>query len=163
GVPALIDLGVNVVAAHMFVFYFGVMSGLTPPVAITAYTTAGIAGSPPQRTALYAMRIGLGGFFIPFIFVYNPVLLLQVDQSILLIITAILTAVLSCYLFSSAFEGYWLTKLNIVHIILLVACAILLVYPGVLTDAVGIVVALLIFIWNKKALNNEDQILIKSS
>lgn len=163
GVPALIDLGVNVVAAHMFVFYFGVMSGLTPPVAITAYTTAGIAGSPPQRTALYAMRIGLGGFFIPFIFVYNPVLLLQGDQNVLLIITAILTAVLSCYLFSSALESYWLTKLNIVQTILLIASAVLLVFPGLLTDAVGIVVALLMFIWNKKALNNEEQLLIKSS
>src|SRR5699024_11338661 len=63
GAPALIELGVNAVAAHMFVFYFGVLSGLTPPVAITAYTTAVVAGSDPLKTAMYSMKIGLGGFF----------------------------------------------------------------------------------------------------
>src|SRR5690625_611396 len=162
GVPALIDLGVNVIAAHMFVFYFGVMSGLTPPVAITAYTTAGIAGSPPQRTALYAMRIGLAGFFIPFIFVYNPALLLPGDQSILLIITAILTAVLACYLFSSALEGYWLTKLNVIQVILLLTSAVLLVIPGLLTDVSGVLIAIVIYLWNRKNFKNEADLLMEA-
>src|SRR5699024_6611539 len=115
GVPALIDLGVNVIAAHMFVFYFGVMSGLTPPVAITAYTTAGIAGSEPQRTALYSMRIGLGGFFIPFIFVYNPELLLQGDKSWAVVLLAVVTAISSSFLFSAALERYWATKLSAIQ------------------------------------------------
>lgn len=148
GVPALIDLGVNIVAAHMFVFYFGVMSGLTPPVAITAYTTAGIAGSEPQRTALYSMRIGLGGFFIPFIFVYNPELLLQGDNAVTTAL-AVITAIVSCYLFSAAIEGFWAQRLAAVQRVVLLAGAVLLVVPGMMTDLVGVILAVIVFIWNK--------------
>ena len=162
GVPALIDLGVNVIAAHMFVFYFGVMSGLTPPVAITAYTTAGIAGSEPQRTALYSMRIGLGGFFIPFIFVYNPELLLQGDKGVGLILIAVITAIASSYLFSAALERYWLTKLNVIQVILLLTSAVLLVIPGLLTDISGVFMAVIIFIWNKGNSKKEENVLMEA-
>src|SRR5699024_1590746 len=95
GGPAVVGLGVNIVAAHMCVFYFGVLSGLTPPVAITAYATAGIAGSSPNKTALYSIKIGLGGFFIPFIFAYIPVLLMQGGDSVQISI-ALICAFLSC-------------------------------------------------------------------
>src|SRR5690625_3169035 len=162
GVSALIDLGVNVIAAHMFVFYFGVMSGLTPPVAITAYTTAGIAGSEPQRTALYSMRIGLGGFFIPFIFVYNPELLLQGDKGVGLILIAVITAIASSYLFSAALERYWLTKLNVIQVILLLTSAVLLVIPGLLTDISGVFMAVIIFIWNKGNSKKEENVLMEA-
>jgi len=162
GVPALIDLGVNVIAAHMFVFYFGVMSGLTPPVAITAYTTAGIAGSEPQRTALYSMRIGLGGFFIPFIFVYNPELLLQGDKGVGLILIAAITAIASSYLFSAALERYWLTKLNVIQVILLLTSAVLLVIPGLLTDVSGVLIAIVIYLWNRKNFKNEADLLMEA-
>lgn len=162
GVPALIDLGVNIIAAHMFVFYFGVMSGLTPPVAITAYTTAGISGSEPQRTALYSMRIGLGGFFIPFIFVYNPELLLQGDKSIGLILLAIVTAIFSSYLFSAALERYWSTSLNFIQTIFVLISAVLLVFPGIITDILGVVLAIIIFTWNKKQEKEEQRILLEA-
>ena len=148
GAPALIQLGVNEVAAHMFVFYFGVMSGLTPPVAITAYTTAGLAGSNPLKTALYSMKIGLGGFFIPFIFAYNPVLLMQGGNTVE-IVFAIVSAFLSCIFFAGALEDYFLGELGMVKRILMFISALLLVTPGVIGDVAGLFIAISLIIWQK--------------
>lgn len=75
--PALIDLGVNELAAHMFVFYFAIVSGVTPPVAITAYAAAGIAGGSPMKTGFQAFKLAAGAFIVPFMFVYSPALLFQ--------------------------------------------------------------------------------------
>ena len=149
GVPALVDLGVNLIAAHMFVFYFGVMSGLTPPVAITAYTTAGIAGSPPQRTALYSIRIGLGGFLIPFLFVYNPELLLQ-GGDITYIMMAVISAIASCLFFAAALENYFLGELGKIKRLLMFASAFLLVLPNLLFDGIGLAIVLIIVLHQKK-------------
>jgi TRAP transporter 4TM/12TM fusion protein len=155
GVPALVDLGVNLIAAHMFVFYFGVLSGLTPPVAITAYTAAGISGSNPQSTALYAVRIAMGGFFIPFIFVYNPELLLQGgDWSQISI--AVGSALLSCLMFAAAVENYWLGTLGIRKRILVIVSALLLVTPGVILDLAGLLIFIAIFFWQKKTIVKEN-------
>ncbi|QHS23416.1 TRAP transporter permease [Virgibacillus sp. MSP4-1] len=150
GAPALIDLGINVVAAHMFVFYFGVMSGLTPPVAITAYTTAGISGSNPTKTAFYAIKIGLGGFLIPFLFVYNPELLLQGGDTTRIAI-ALASAFLSCIFFAGALENHLFGALGTVRRLLLLASAFSLVMPGLLTDLVGLTLATFIIIWQKKS------------
>lgn len=155
GVPALIDLGVNLIAAHMFVFYFGVMSGLTPPVAITAYTTAGIAGSNPTKTSFYAMRLAMGGFFIPFIFVYNPELLLQGDSTSKAII-AIVSAFVSCILFAAATENYLFGVLGLIKRLLLLAGAILLVTPGLIGDVIGIAIAIIIIALQFKINKNYD-------
>jgi TRAP-type uncharacterized transport system fused permease subunit len=133
----------------MFVFYFGVLSGLTPPVAITAYTTAGIAGSNPNATALYAIRIGAGGFLIPFIFVYNPELLLQ-SENTLGIILAVVSALFSCFLFSAAIERYLVNELNSIQRILLFTASAVLVIPGVITDIVGLALFLLVYLWQKR-------------
>lgn len=149
GAPALIQLGVNPVAAHFFVFYFGVMSGLTPPVAITAYTTASIAGSNPLSTSIYSMRIGLGGFFIPFIFAYNPVLLMQGGTSVEMVI-AIITAFISCILFAAALEDYFFGKLGVLKRIIMFIGACLLIIPGLITDVVGLVLLICMFVWQKK-------------
>src|SRR5690625_442313 len=153
GAPALVDLGVNIVAARMFVFYFGVLSGLTPPVAITAYTTAGIAGSSPNKTALYSIKIGLGGFFIPFIFAYNPVLLMQGGDSVQISI-ALISAFLSCIFFASALENYLLGTLGSVKRIIMFVSAVLLVMPGLLGDIAGLAIAIALIIWQKKSTPN---------
>ncbi|WP_173916753.1 TRAP transporter permease [Halobacillus sp. Marseille-Q1614] len=149
GAPALVDLGVNLVAAHMFVFYFGVLSGLTPPVAITAYTTAGIAGSNPTKTALYAIKIGLGGFFIPFIFVYNPELLLQGGDTTRITI-AVISALISCVFFAGALENYFSGPLGVWKRLLLFSSAVLLVIPGLLGDLSGLAIGAAIFVIQKK-------------
>ncbi|WP_010530137.1 TRAP transporter permease [Lentibacillus jeotgali] len=146
GAPALIELGVNVVAAHFFVFYFGVLSGLTPPVAITAYTTAGISGSDPLKTAFYAMKIGLGGFFVPFIFAYNPVLLMQ-EGSPLEIAIATGSALISCAFFAAALEGYLFSELGALKRLLSMGGAILLVTPGFLGDIIGLALVIGLVVW----------------
>ncbi|MFC2949681.1 TRAP transporter permease [Virgibacillus sediminis] len=146
GAPALIELGVNVVAAHMFVFYFGVLSGLTPPVAITAYTTAGIAGADPFKTALYSMKIGLGGFFVPFIFAYNPVLLMQ-GGSTGEIILAIGSAFISCVFFAAALEAYLFGELGSFKRSISILAAIFLVMPGVYGDIAGLALAIGLVVW----------------
>ncbi|MFA1821473.1 TRAP transporter permease [Virgibacillus oceani] len=153
GAPALIQMGVNEVAAHMFVFYFGVMSGLTPPVAITAYTTAGIAGSDPFKTAAYAMKIGLGGFFVPFIFAYNPVLLMQGGDTVQITI-AIVTAFLSCVFFAATLEDHLFGQLGPVIRLLMFIVAILLVTPGFAGDIIGIAMAIGLIIWQKRKNGN---------
>lgn len=157
GAPALIELGVNAVAAHMFVFYFGVLSGLTPPVAITAYTTAGIAGSDPLKTAFYAIKIGLGGFFVPFIFAYNPVLLIQGGDPAE-IAAAIGSAFLSCIFFAAALEGYLFGQLNALKRLLSMGSAVLLVIPGILGDVLGLTLAIGLFLWQWriKEFNTEE-------
>ncbi|WP_257350403.1 TRAP transporter permease [Pseudalkalibacillus decolorationis] len=155
GVPALVEMDVNIVAAHMFVFYFGVMSGLTPPVAITAYTTAGIAGSNPTSTAFYAVRIALGGFFIPFVFVYNPELLLQ-GGDIGSIILALVTAVISCVLFAGSVEGYWFGDLTGVIRIILFASAVLLIIPGLIGDLIGVALFILAYFWQRSQHINKN-------
>ncbi|WP_408010386.1 TRAP transporter permease [Pseudalkalibacillus sp. A8] len=155
GVPALVEMDVNLVAAHMFVFYFGVMSGLTPPVAITAYTTAGIAGSNPSSTALYAIRIALGGFFIPFVFVYNPELLLQGEDPTGILLTLI-TAGISCVLFAGSVEGYWFGDLTLVKRIVLFASAVALIMPGMIGDLAGIILLILAFLWQRQSKVNKN-------
>jgi len=155
GVPALTDAGVNLIAAHMFVFYFGVLSGLTPPVAITAYTTAGIAGSNPNATALYAIRIGAGGFLIPFIFVYNPELLLQ-NGNVFEITLAVISALFSCFLFSAAMENYFISEMNLIQRLLMFAAAVTLIIPGLATDLAGILLFVLIYFWQKRSVDQSS-------
>lgn len=154
GVPALVGAGIDIVAAHMFVFYYGVLSGLTPPVAITAYTTAGIAGSNPNATAFYAIRIGAGGFLLPFIFAYNPELLLQGGNTATIIL-AVVSALVSCYLFAAAIENYLIHRLNIIQRILLLGAAAALIFPGIWTDLAGVIVFFAVYIWQKKEVHME--------
>lgn len=135
--PPLINLGVNKVAAHMFVLYFGIISGLTPPVAITAYTAAGIADSNPNKTALLSTKIGIGGFLLPFMFVYNPELLLQ-SSNILNTILVVATSLLGCVSFAIFLQGHLFTKVKwYINFGFLIA-AILLINANVITDLIAI-------------------------
>lgn len=109
--PTLIGAGILPIAAHLFVFYFAALSGLTPPVALAAYTAAGIAGGSVMKTALQSIKIAASGYLLPYIFVYNTNLIFQTN-SIILIIQAIFQAVIACFLMSIALEGYFLVKLK---------------------------------------------------
>ena len=109
--PTLIEAGILPIAAHLFVFYFAALSGLTPPVALAAYTGAGIAGAPAMQVAFQSIRLGVSGFLLPYVFVYNTNLIFQTN-SIILIILAIFQAVLACFSMSVALEGYFLMKLK---------------------------------------------------
>ncbi|MCP4624372.1 MAG: TRAP transporter permease [bacterium] len=136
GATALEQFGVSPIAAHLFILYFAVISFITPPVAIGAYAAAGIAGSNPFRTGFEATRIGLAGFIVPFMFVYGPSLLLI--GSFLEIITTSVTAVIGILALAASLEGYLLRRCPVWERIALFAIALLLMKPGLVTDAAGI-------------------------
>ncbi|WP_298724664.1 TRAP transporter permease [uncultured Ferrovibrio sp.] len=135
-VPAMTTLGVDPLAAHMFVFYFGVMANVTPPVAIAAYAGAAIAKGDATKTGFIAFRLALSGFLLPFIWVYNPSLLLQGDT--VEVITTMVGAVVGVIALSAAVQGYlfrahatWYQR------ILLGVGAIALIKPGLTSDLLG--------------------------
>src|SRR5699024_3111584 len=104
GVPALVSLGVNPIAAHLFVFYFAIMSNVTPPVAVAAYTAAAIAKSDPNKTGFAALKICLGTFLIPYMFVYGPALVMQ--GSVDAIIIGIITAFIGILSLTASLQGW---------------------------------------------------------
>ncbi|CDH02269.1 TRAP transporter permease [Xenorhabdus bovienii] len=138
--PILIKAGVLPLAAHFFVFWFGVLSNITPPVALASYTAASIARSDPIQTSWSAVRLALPGFIIPFILVYNPALLMQGnDLNVLSIIYMIMTALIGIYSLSVATANFWMIKTHWLERIFFAIAAILLIKPGMLTDLAGVI------------------------
>jgi len=143
--PALFQLGVPPMAAYMFVFYFGIAADLTPPVALAAYAGSGIAGSDPMRTGVTAFKLALAGFLIPYIYVYNPMLLF-INVEPLSMIQAIFTALLGVFLLAMATIGFFKAYLAWYMRILAFIGALGLLIPGTITDLGGIAVLVLIYI-----------------
>lgn len=142
------DSTTSMLIAHMFVFYYGILADVTPPVALAAYAGAGIAGSEPFKTGFTAFRLALAGFLVPFIFVYNPILL-GVNFVPSVAIIAYITAIIGVIFLGAANVGYFLTKLNFYERILLFISAILLIAPGLKTDLIGIGIGGFIYILQK--------------
>jgi TRAP transporter 4TM/12TM fusion protein len=138
GAPALVQLGVPLLAAHLFIFYFGCLSNVTPPVALAAYAASGIAGSAPMLTATTAMGLASSGFLVPFMFVYGPPLLLE--GSVLTIAGAIITAVIGVTGLGAAIIGYARAPLRMWQRILVAIAACALIFPGLATDVFGFAV-----------------------
>jgi TRAP transporter 4TM/12TM fusion protein len=134
-VPALKKIGLPVHVAHLFVLYFSALSLITPPVAITSYAAAGIAGSKIMRTSLEACKLTAAVYLIPFIFVFNPSLLLIGNVST--VILTILTALVGIAIFAAGVEGYLLGKMFLWERTISVFSGILLLKPGIHTDAIG--------------------------
>ncbi|MEX2295426.1 MAG: TRAP transporter fused permease subunit, partial [Gemmatimonadota bacterium] len=143
GAPALVDLGVPLLAAHLFVFYFGCMSNVTPPVALAAFAAAGVAGANAMRTALTAVMLASAGFIVPFMFVYGPPLLMQ--GSVAEILIAVLTGTLGVTALAAAAMGYLRSELRWWERAVLAGAAIVLLVPEPITDLFGVGLMLLIF------------------
>lgn len=141
--PILIKMGVPTIAAHFFVFYFGIVADITPPVALAAYAGSAIAKSNPMKTATTATRLAIAAFIIPFVFAFNPDMLL-IDATVGGIATISITAVLGMVGVAAGLSGYLLKKMNIVERVLAVGGGLLLVIPGTLTDIIGIVLTLIV-------------------
>ncbi|GGH67893.1 C4-dicarboxylate ABC transporter [Compostibacillus humi] len=137
-IPALIELGVSPLAAHMFVFYFAAMSAITPPVALAAFAAAGIAGSEPMKTGLTAVRLGIAAFIVPFIFVYGEALLLMGNP--LEVILATITAIIGIMGIASAAEGWLLRHSFWYERLILTFGSLLMIVPGIWTDLIGIAI-----------------------
>ena len=129
GAPALIESGVSGIAAHLFVFYFAILSGLTPPVALTSYAAAAVAESDPQKTSYYSLKLALGGFLVPFMLVIKPGLLLIGSTGD--IVCSIVFSLLGAFLFACGIQGYMFSFTEIwERILLLISGSILLFATG---------------------------------
>lgn len=137
-VPALTNLGVGVLAAHLFVFYFAIISAITPPVALAAYAGSAIAKSQPMETAVTACRIGLAAFIIPYMFIFNPSLLM--DGSVISIIWVSLTASAGVFMLSCSTIGWLFSSLTTWERVLLFIGSILLIEGRLATDIAAVIV-----------------------
>ena len=136
--PALVDLGVNPLAAHLFILYFGVIADLTPPVAVAAYAGAGISGGNSMKTGFIAVRLAVAGFMIPFIFALDPGLLF-INSTVAHTLVLIVTCLAGVLALGAAAGGYLLDHVNIYERVILIISAFALLRPGLLTDGIGIV------------------------
>ena len=134
--PILVRMGVPVVAAHFFVFYFGIVADLTPPVALAAYAGAAIAGANPMKTAVQATKLAIGAFIVPYVFALNPAMLF-IDTTAGEVILIVITSLIGIFGVSSGLEGYMLRSAAWWERLMAVAGGLLLIYPGLVTDLVG--------------------------
>jgi TRAP transporter 4TM/12TM fusion protein len=137
--PALIQLGVHPLAAHLFVFYFGIVADITPPVALAAYAGSGIAKSNPLKTGITATKLAIGAFITPYIFVMNPSML-WVGTTWYAMIQTLITSCAGMTAIGAAVIGYFVAPLNWVERLLFFVGGLMLVDPGALTDIIGIVI-----------------------
>ena len=143
--PALFQLGVPAMAAYMFVFYFGIAADLTPPVALAAYAGSGIADSDPMKTGVTAFKLALAGFLVPYIYVYNPMLLF-IDVVPMVMVQAICTALIGVFLLAMFSIGFFKAHLAWYMRILAFGGAIGLLIPGTTSDLAGLAVLAVIYI-----------------
>jgi TRAP transporter 4TM/12TM fusion protein len=152
--PGMVDLGVNPIAAHLFIIYFGMLSGITPPVALAAYVGAGIAEDKPTRVALEACKIGLVAFLLPYMFLYNPTLLLQ-NVKILRLIVVLVGGFAGAYAIAAGTQGYLLTRANWIQRLLLLSAAVLLLSLKVYTYWVAFAFVALVALWQRVTIARE--------
>ena len=134
--PILVRMGVPMVAAHFFVFYFGIVADLTPPVALAAYAGAAIAGANPMKTALTATKLAIGAFIVPYIFALNPAMLF-IDTTVWEVILICVTSLIGIFGVSAALEGWLFHSMEWHERLLAVSGGLLLIYPGLASDLIG--------------------------
>ena len=135
--PILVRMGVPVLAAHFFVFYFGIVADLTPPVALAAYAGAAIAGANPMKTALQSTKLAIGAFIVPYVFALNPAMLF-IDTTPGAVILIVITSLIGMYGVASGLEGYMFRNASWWERLLSIAGGLLLIYPGIVTDTIGL-------------------------
>jgi len=135
--PILVQMGVPMIAAHFFVFYFGIVADLTPPVALAAYAGAAIAQANPMKTAFTATKLAIGAFVVPYVFALNPAMLF-IDTSVGEVVLICITSLVGIFSVSAALEGYLLRRMSWIERIVSVVGGLLLIYPGAVTDLIGV-------------------------
>ncbi|WKS99919.1 TRAP transporter permease [Gallibacterium salpingitidis] len=160
--PALADFNIPLLVSHMFVFYFGIFANITPPVALASFAGAGIAGGDPMKTGWQSLRLALAGFIIPFIFVYNPsMLMIDIHNAAITansfplpaiseIISVCITSILGVIGLSAAVEGYFKHNINPVFRVILAIGSVLLISPEFISDIIGIVILAVMLLINLK-------------
>ena len=151
------EIGVPMLAAHFFVFYFGIVADITPPVALAAYAGAAIAKAPPMKTAINATRLAIGAFIVPYIFALNPAMLFLNAEGvigavgIMDVVIIVVSALMGIYAVAAGLAGFFQAKLNALFRLILVGGGLLMLIPGALTDLVGLAVLAAIYFYQKMA------------
>ncbi len=146
--PALLKLGVPLIVSHMFVFYFGIMADLTPPVALAAFAAASIAKESAMKIGMKAVQIAIAGFVIPYMAVYDNALMLQGDWTLLAVAYIVIKAVIAILLWGSAAVGYLFAPLNMIERMIAAASAFMLVVAIPLTDEIGFAMCASFVAWH---------------
>lgn len=148
--PALVQMGVLPIAAHLFILYYGTRADITPPVALAAYAGAGIAKSDPWKTGINAFQLGIAGFIIPFMFVYAPELLMIGSFGDILM--SVVTAAFGIICLAAGVQACLLVRARWYEVLLLLAVALLMIKPGLMTDGIGLALFAVVFIsqWFRK-------------
>ena len=143
--PILVKMGVPDIAAHFFVFYFGIVADLTPPVALAAYAGAAIAQANPMKTAVTSTKLAIAAFIVPYVFALNPAMLF-VDTNVGEVILICITSVIGIAAVAASLEGYLLNRMHWALRVLALVGGLLLVYPGIVTDAIGLVLVAVVVV-----------------
>jgi TRAP transporter 4TM/12TM fusion protein len=145
--PGLAKIGIPVLVAHMFIFYFAVISAITPPVALASFAAAGMAQADPWKTSWIALKMGLATFIIPFMFFYAPVLLMKGDWAE--IIQAFISASIGVWFLAGSTEGWFGGRLAMPLRVALFVAALCLIHPGTVTDLIGLALGVPIYLWQR--------------
>ena len=144
--PILIQLGVPTLAAHFFVFYFGIVADITPPVALAAYAGSAIAKAPPMKTAFNASKLAIGAFIVPYVFALNPAMLL-IDTSALQVVLLVITSIIGIFGVAAALNGFLVRSMKLLPRLVIAAGGLLMMDPAPLTDLVGVVLLGAAVLW----------------
>lgn len=159
--PILIKMGIPMLAAHMFVFYFGIVADITPPVALAAYAGSAIANSNPLKTGVTATRLAITAFIVPYIFAYSPEMLIGVDMGVETawynVVILVITAVCGIYFLSAGMEGYMFKRMPVWERLMALAGGLLMIIPGWQTDIAGLVLMILVVLLQKLGEKKENK------
>ena len=140
-----LGIGIPILAAHMFVFYFGIIADITPPVALAAYAGSAIAKSNPIKTGVTATKLAIAAFIIPYIFIFSPVML-WIDATPFNVIQIIFSSLIGMFILSTGVQGYMVRSVSVPLRILAIAGGLALIHPGSLTDIAGLVIGSLLVV-----------------
>jgi TRAP transporter 4TM/12TM fusion protein len=145
--PGLTKIGVPALVAHMFIFYFAVISAITPPVALASFAAAGMAQADPWKTSWMALKMGLATFIVPFMFYFSPILLWR--GSMVDIVQAAITGCIGVWMLAGSTEGWFGGRLTIALRVLLFGSALCLMHPGTITDVIGLAIGAPLYLWQR--------------
>lgn len=144
--PILIRMGVPALAAHFFVFYFGIVADITPPVALAAYAGSAIAKSNPMKTAFTASKLAIAAFIVPYVICLSPSLIL-IDTTVWEVVLISLTSFIGIFAVSSALEGFLKRQMSVAVRVVLAVGGLLMIFPGLLTDGIGLALIIAGVVW----------------
>ena len=146
--PILTTIGINPIAAHFFVFYFGIVADITPPVALAAYAGSAIAKADPMRTGFNATKLAIAAFIVPYIFAMNPAMLF-IDTTAFEVVQIVISSLVGLFGVASALNGFLYRSVNWLFRILLVAGGLCMMVPGTLTDVIGLAIIVAVILYQR--------------